>query len=103
MLERFPTPPAGDIGGSPETRTDAAQRKDPQPAPVDLRLVMDTIPAIVWSAAPDGSDDFFNKGWVEYTSLSVEESKGFGWLKAIHPEDAPALLTKWRAAISAGT
>jgi PAS domain S-box-containing protein len=103
MLERFPTPPAGDIGGAPETRTDTAQRKDPQPAQVDLRLVMDTIPAIVWSAAPDGSDDFFNKGWVEYTSLSVEESKGFGWLKAIHPEDVPALLSKWRMAISAGT
>jgi PAS domain S-box-containing protein len=103
MLERFPPLPAGDIGGSPETQTDAEQRKGPQPAPVDLRLVMDTIPAIVWSASPDGSDDFFNKGWVEYTNLSVEESKGFGWLKAIHPEDAPALLTKWRAAISAGT
>jgi PAS domain S-box-containing protein len=103
MLERFPTSPANDIGGSPEPQTDAAPRKDPESAQVDLRLVMDTIPAIVWSAAADGSDDFFNKGWVEYTGLSPEESKGFGWLKAIHPEDISGLLTKWRTAISAGT
>jgi PAS domain S-box-containing protein len=102
MLERSLIPSAGDLGGLPETQPDA-QRKEPQPAQVDLRLVMDTIPAIVWSASPDGSDDFFNKGWVEYTSLSVEESKGFGWLKAIHPEDVPALLSKWQTAISAGT
>jgi PAS domain-containing protein len=40
---------------------------------VDLRLILDTIPAIVLSASADGRDDFFNKGWIEYTNLSAEE------------------------------
>jgi PAS domain S-box-containing protein len=104
MFERPLRPPAGQFGLLPETQ---AEPKEPgaarEPAQADFRLVMDTIPAIVWSASLDGSDDFFNKGWVEYTNLPVEESKGFGWLKAIHPEDAPALLAKWRTAIRTGT
>src|ERR1700722_20862676 len=104
MFERPLRPPASQFGLLPETQ---AEPKEPgavrEPAQADFRLVMDTIPAIVWSASPDGSDDFFNKGWVEYTNLPVEESKGFGWLKAIHPEDAPALLAKWRTAIRTGT
>jgi PAS domain S-box-containing protein len=104
MFERPLRPPASQFGLLPETQ---AEPKEPgaarEPAQADFRLVMDTIPAIVWSASLDGSDDFFNKGWVEYTNLPVEESKGFGWLKAIHPEDAPALLAKWRKAIRTGT
>jgi PAS domain S-box-containing protein len=104
MFERPLRPPASQFGLLPETQ---AEPKEPgavrEPAQADFRLVMDTIPAIVWSASLDGSDDFFNKGWVEYTNLPVEESKGFGWLKAIHPEDAPALLAKWRTAIRTGT
>jgi PAS domain S-box-containing protein len=104
MFERPLRPPTSQFGLLPETQ---AEPKEPgavrEPAQADFRLVMDTIPAIVWSASLDGSDDFFNKGWVEYTNLPVEESKGFGWLKAIHPEDAPALLAKWRTAIRTGT
>jgi PAS domain S-box-containing protein len=104
MFERPLRPPASQFGLLPETQ---AEPKEPgaarEPAQADFRLVMDTIPAIVWSASLDGFDDFFNKGWVEYTNLPVEESKGFGWLKAIHPEDAPALLAKWRTAIRTGT
>ena len=67
-----------------------------------FEFAMDTIPAIVWTASPHGRDDFFNKCWVEYTSLSVEKSKGFGWVKAVHPDDRPALLAKWRAATATG-
>jgi len=97
------SPPANELAPSSEVRGDPAQVPTlPKAAEVDFRLVMDTIPAIVWSASPDGSDDFFNKGWVEYTNLSVEESKGFGWLKAVHPDDVPALLDKWRVAIATG-
>lgn len=35
-----------------------------------LRLVIDTIPAIVWRKLPDGSADFFNRNFREYTGLS---------------------------------
>lgn len=104
MSERSLSPPANQFAPSSEgTRDPEGAAVLPEPAEVDLRLAMDTIPAIVWSASPDGSDDFFNRSWVEYTNLSAEESKGLGWLKAIHPDDTSALLAQWRTAITTGS
>ena len=66
-----------------------------------LRLVIDTLPALVWSKLPDGSADFLNQRFREYTGLSVEEGLGWGWLRnAVHPEDR--LEEEWRAAFAAG-
>jgi PAS domain S-box-containing protein len=66
-----------------------------------LRLVIDTLPAIVWSKLPDGSADFFNQRFREYTGLSVEEGLGWGWIRnAFHPEDR--VEEEWRAAFAAG-
>jgi len=57
-----------------------------------MRLVIDTIPALVWSKLPDGSADFLNQRFREYTGLSVEEGLGEGWLKAIHPDDCASSI-----------
>jgi PAS domain S-box-containing protein len=104
MSNRPFSPRANELALSPEARRDPEPAAAlPEAAQVDFRLAMDTIPAIVWCASPDGSDDFFNKSWVEYTNLSVEDSKGFGWLKVIHPDDVPALLDTWRVAVTTGT
>jgi PAS domain S-box-containing protein len=66
-----------------------------------LRLVIDTLPALVWSKLPDGSADFLNQRFREYTGLSVEEGLGWGWmLNAFHPEDRAE--EEWRAAFAAG-
>jgi PAS domain S-box-containing protein len=67
-----------------------------------LRLVIDTIPALVWSKFPDCSADFLNQRFREYTGLSVKEGLGEGWLKAIHPEDPASSVDEWRAAFAAG-
>src|SRR3984893_2639976 len=67
-----------------------------------LRLVIDTIPAVVWSKLPDGSADFLNQRFREYTGLSGEEGLGEGWLKAIDPEDSASSVDTWRATFAAG-
>jgi formate hydrogenlyase transcriptional activator len=64
---------------------------------LDVRLVVDTIPALAWSSAPDGSVDFVNQRWREYTGLSPEESYGWGWKNAIHPDDLANLTEKCEA------
>jgi PAS domain S-box-containing protein len=61
----------------------------------ELRTIIDTIPALAWSSAPDGSVDFVNRRWQDYTGQSREQSQGAGWETAIHPEDIPGLLNKW--------
>jgi len=67
-----------------------------------LRQVIDTIPTLAWCNLPDGSNEFLNKRWHEYTGLSSEESRGWGWQSAIHPEDRAPLTEKWRALVLIG-
>jgi len=61
-----------------------------------LCQVIDAIPTIAWCNLPDGPNEFLNKSWHEYTGLSPEESYGWGWQAAFHPDDLPPLMTKWR-------
>src|SRR5207302_1717273 len=65
-----------------------------------LRLIIDTIPTIVWSKLPDGSADFLNQTFREYTGLSLEQGLGWGWMNAFHSDDR--LMEEWRAALAAG-
>jgi len=79
------------------TNTDIEDRKE---AEGRLRLVIDTLPALVWSKLPDGSADFLNQRFLEYTGLSLEEALGWGWMNEFHPEDRAE--EEWRAAFAAG-
>jgi len=64
-----------------------------------LRLIIDTIPTIAWRKLPDGSADFLNRQFREYTGLSLEHGLGLGWMNAFHPDDR--LMEDWRAALAA--
>jgi PAS domain S-box-containing protein len=65
-----------------------------------LQTIIDTIPAVVWSNSPDGSADFLNKRFRDYTGLSLEEGRGWAWMDALHPDDRA--MDDWRAALAAG-
>jgi PAS domain S-box-containing protein len=67
-----------------------------------LRDVIETIPAMAWTALPDGSSEFVNRRWAEYTGLSAEDMAASGWAAAVHPDDRQAHLEKWRASLSTG-
>src|SRR4030095_5823458 len=67
-----------------------------------LRQVIDAIPALAWCNLPDGPNEFLNKGWHEYTGLSAEQSHGWGWRAAFHPEDLPPLMEKWMKMLTSG-
>jgi PAS domain S-box-containing protein len=53
----------------------------------EIRLITDTIPALVWSVLPDGAVEYFNQRWLAYTGLSLERARGWGFIDAYHPED----------------
>jgi PAS domain S-box-containing protein len=68
----------------------------------ELRDVIDTIPAIVWSALPDGSNTYANKRFVEYSGSSAEQTAGSGWQVVIHPDDLERHAGKWMEAVATG-
>jgi formate hydrogenlyase transcriptional activator len=67
-----------------------------------LRQVIDAIPTLAWCNLPDGPNEFLNKRWHDYTGLTPEESHGWGWQVAFHPEDLPPLMEKWRELLISG-
>jgi len=67
-----------------------------------LRQVLDTIPALVWSNLADGPNDFSNQRWQDYTGVSSEDARGWGWQAAVHPDDLPKLMETWQEMVAAG-
>lgn len=67
-----------------------------------LRMAIDTIPGLVWSALPDGHIEYLNKRWLDYTGLTPEQALGWGWLVAIHLDDVPGLVEYWKSILQAG-
>lgn len=66
-----------------------------------LRLVVDTIPALVWRAGPEGIPDFLNQPALDYTGLTLDQAET-GWPRAFHPEDKKGMLQKWSAIRASG-
>ena len=67
-----------------------------------LRLVIDTIPAHVWSTRPDGSVDFINRRWLETSGLAVEHTLAWDLRSTLHPDDLARYVNEWRAALATG-
>jgi len=66
-----------------------------------LRLVIDTIPTLVWRAGPEGVPDFLNQPALDYTGLSLDQTET-GWPRAFHPDDKKGMLQKWSAIRESG-
>ena len=67
-----------------------------------LRELIETIPTGAWIARSDGSNEFVNQRWVEYTGLSAKDSKEVGWHAVTHPQDLKRHMEKFRASLASG-
>ncbi len=56
------------------------------------RHLADSIPHIIWKFQQDGTLEYCNRLWTEYSGLSLEQSTGTGWQSMVHPEDLAAVL-----------
>jgi len=65
----------------------------------EFRLLAEAMPQIVWITKADGSNTYFNKQWVEYTGLTLEESIDDGWNKPFHPDDRQRAWDVWHNAV----
>src|SRR5579864_9033271 len=63
----------------------AAGKRLPQ---IDLELIAESIPHIVWMAGPDGATEYFNRRGTEYTGLPADANYDWAWVQLVHPDDA---------------
>ena len=89
-----------------ETNNDITERKRAEDllrrSEKELRDVIEAIPAIVFTTAPDGSNAWINRPWTDFSGLSVEETAGSRWQTAIHPDDLDEHAAKWLRSVTTG-
>ena len=68
----------------------------------ELRDVIETIPSMAWSAAADGAAEFFNRRWLDYAGLTADQTQGWGWTTAVHPDDLNGLVEYWQGMLACG-
>jgi len=65
-----------------------------------IAQLADSMPQIVWAAAPDGNIDYCNQRWHDYTSMTFEQTKDWGWAQAVHPDDLQNASNRWLHALA---
>ncbi|MFZ0266606.1 PAS domain-containing protein [Caulobacter sp.] len=66
-----------------------------------LRRLLDALPAMVWTASPDGTRDFVNKHWLDYSGLTLEEALAADWTAIFHQDDLAVALAAWELTLAA--
>lgn len=64
--------------------------------------IANLVPDLLWDSEPDGSTDWYNQRWLEYTGQRFEEAVGWGWVDAIHPNDVQGSARRYAEAVEAG-
>lgn len=66
------------------------------------QTLIDAIPVLAWRARADGSAEFINQRWRDYTGMSLEQARDWGWSASLHPEDQERVSQSWRAIVATG-
>jgi PAS domain S-box-containing protein len=66
------------------------------------RAVVDELPNVGWTAAPDGSSEFMSRRWYEYTGTTSDQATGRAWHEMYHPDQRPAVLAAWQRSVATG-
>lgn len=60
---------------------------------------VNALQGILWTNNPEGAMEGRQPGWEDLTGQSFDEYQGFGWAKAVHPEDAQPTIDAWNKAV----
>ena len=67
-----------------------------------FRTLADTMPQMLWSTRPDGSADYYNARWYEFTGAAEGSSDNDGWYDLVHAEDTERASLEWQRSIDSG-
>ncbi|MDQ2769817.1 MAG: PAS domain-containing protein [Bacteroidota bacterium] len=65
-------------------------------------FILESLPVLVWTNRPDGTPDYFNTRWLDFTGKTREEMTTIDWTEITHPDDRPGLVEGWARALAAG-
>lgn len=108
MFSRHPIPPStlDTLASVADTIAEGIQRRQAEQALKErertLRQIIETIPDLVWSAAPDGSVDHVNQRVLDYNGKTLDDLPNNGWLSVIHPDDVEGAVNAWMQAVATG-
>jgi PAS domain S-box-containing protein len=66
------------------------------------QTLADSLPHMVWSTLPDGSHDYYNAHWYEFTGVPPGSTDGEGWNGMFHPDDQERAWARWRQSLKTG-
>ncbi len=66
-------------------------------------FIMESLPVLVWTNRPDGTPDYFNNRWLEFTGKTQQQMQAIDWNEITHPDDRTGLLQGWAKALAEGT
>jgi PAS domain S-box-containing protein len=69
---------------------------------IRYRALADAMPQLVWTTDAKGRVDYVNKGWIDYTGISLEELQGDGQVGVVHTDDLPSTIERWHSALQTG-
>ena len=67
-----------------------------------FQTLLETIPQMTWTNTLEGEVNFYNQRWYNYTGLSFEQTRDWGWQAVVHPDDLPQTLTNYQQALTTG-
>jgi len=73
-----------------------------QPESLNIQLLVDSIPALIHTARPDGYLDYFNRPWLEYLGATLEQVSGWNWKAFVHPDDVEGIVARWLDCLATG-
>jgi PAS domain S-box-containing protein len=79
-----------------------AARKKIEESEQRFRFLANAMPQKVWTANEKGEANYFNQHWIDYTGLTIEDLKGWGWKTIIHPDDWKENQERWQYSIDTG-
>ena len=82
-----------------ERLNEERQRRESE---TDFKHLADAMPPIVWTAKPDGNVDYYNQRWYDYTGMTLQESRDWGWKPVLHPDDLENCLEHWTTSLRTG-
>ena len=86
-----------------EDVTEQRRREEAAHREAHLHIIAQAIPQIVWTAAPDGKLDYYNQHWFDYTGMTLEQTRGWGWQPVLHPDDVQNYVERWSECVRTGS